>query len=95
MGETFFGFPDWSPEYPLIEASYSMVVFDGLSRIADKAGDLLTREAVSQGEFPSIRGEVSTDPRTIAFIKTFCNLDCSKKLLVTTRHKRTLAGVET
>jgi hypothetical protein len=95
LGETFFGFPDWSPEYPLIEASYSMVVFDGLSRIADKAGDLLTREAVSQGEFPSVRGEVAMDPRTIAYIKTFCKMDCSKRLNVSTRHKRTLAGVET
>jgi hypothetical protein len=50
LGESFVGFPDWSPEYPLIEVSYSMIVFDGLSQIADKAGDLLTREAVSQGE---------------------------------------------
>ena len=95
LGESFFGFPDWSPEYPLIEPSYSMIVFDGLSRIADKAGDLLTREAVSQGEFPSVRGEVSTDPRTIAFIKSFCKVDCSKILELSTRHKRTLAGVET
>jgi hypothetical protein len=58
LSETFFGFSDWFPEHPLIEASYAMIVFDGLSQIADKAGDLLTREAVSQGKFPSIHGEV-------------------------------------
>jgi hypothetical protein len=95
IGKSFFGFPDWSPEYPLMEASYSKVVFDGLSRIADKAGDLLTREAVSQGEFPSVRGEVATDPRTISFIKTFCKVTSQKEIDVTTRHKRTLSGVET
>jgi hypothetical protein len=95
LGKSFFGFPDWSPDYPLMEASYSLVVFDGLSRIADKAGELLTREAVSQGEFPSVRGEVATDPRTISFIKAFCKVDCQKRIDVTTRHKRTLAGVET
>ena len=31
LGKIFFGFPDWSPEYPLMEASHLMIVFDGLS----------------------------------------------------------------
>ena len=61
-----------------MEASYSMIVFDGLSRIADKAGDLLTRKAVSQGEFPSVWGEVASDPRPISFLKMFCRIDCAE-----------------
>jgi hypothetical protein len=74
FGGIVFGFPDWSPEYPLMEASYSMVVFDGLSRIANKVDDLLTHKTVSQDEFPSVWGEVATDPQTNSFIKTFCKL---------------------
>jgi hypothetical protein len=67
----------------------------GYLELPTKAGNLLTREAVSQDGFPSVRGEVATDPRTISFIKTFCKVTSQKQIDVTMRHKRILSGVET
>ena len=65
--DTFYCFPDLSPNYPLNERSFVMEVFQELSRIADASATILTRAAESQGRSGS--AQVYVSPRTSSTVK--------------------------